>query len=398
MPVHPPSGALQTALKKQNPSEALCTRVNARLTRPHAVWEPREGFASRIRGPREPNMKKRTLITVADWNAQRWALGMVDDNSLATGTADDWAVLVKTAHVFAGIIFWEVLSTAAYELSVLCGSRKYLRTIWVHLGCRLTALLSFVFFLLLLDSRWMAEHCQASYTTYLALVYLSYSFGIFIMVMRTVAIWRGRKLPVLMSYGIWLAALALNIREVIIARAVYNPAWRGCVPTHTHSFVVNIGGLALANGLLFALMLAGLVRFRDDRPSGLVLFLWREGVICMAVVTVAEVPSLVMLGLGINDIWNVMFFPLWQAALYIPYLYVLRSLPDSCAARSALLVYTAGWLTITPKTTTTHSGTASYLSRPMQFQTRTEAQPPLDVLISISGMGTGDTTLVSVHK
>jgi hypothetical protein len=75
---------------------------------------------------------------------------------------------------------WETLSTLHYEWSVCVGKRRYIYTIWVcfsqflivqwliavqtHFGCRIAALLSFVFALVFLNSKRVAEHCRVRCT------------------------------------------------------------------------------------------------------------------------------------------------------------------------------------------------------------------------------------------
>ncbi|KZV76808.1 hypothetical protein PENSPDRAFT_679826 [Peniophora sp. CONT] len=214
--------------------------------------------------------------------------------------ARDTFYLSKTLHICIGVAVWEYSSTFDYEWDVFRGKRRYLWSIWVYSGCRLAMLLCFLL-LVVQQNGWLTQHCTAFYIAALGSSYVSLGLASLLIVLRTVAVWERRKSVMFIAYSVWVVSVAFNIRDLTFLRAYFSPDYQSCIAYDTHEFVLNTAGILGSDALLLLLMLIGILRMREARRFGIARFLFRQGVVWLALAMLVEVPVLAFAVLHLND-------------------------------------------------------------------------------------------------
>ncbi|KAI0056986.1 hypothetical protein BV25DRAFT_1831618 [Artomyces pyxidatus] len=230
---------------------------------------------------------------------------MVDNHDPAV-VIKDYLALIKMFHVLGGIYLWEVLWTCKFEIEILRGLRRHRWTIWIYLSARVNSLVMFIILVIEKDSVGFGK-CRAWDIAFFFLAYTTIASASLIIVLRIIAIWDRHIVVSGVSVALWLTSTALNMRDVALVRSVYEPVAGTCRPVQTHKSLINIAALLVSDFVLLSLMLAGLLRLRESRTSGLWRLLYNQGLIWLALATVAEVPNVVLVALNLNDAWTLMF-------------------------------------------------------------------------------------------
>jgi len=143
--------------------------------------------------------------------------------------------------------------------------------------------------------------------TSFALPYASWAFASLIIVLRVIAIWNRNILVSLISVGIWLGGLGLNIRNLTMVEGSYNTILETCVVLHTRKGLVNAIGALAVDVVLCMAMLIGLLRHAHGSSTGIWHLLYQQCIIWIVLAGLAEIPPVVFLILNLNDAWNEMF-------------------------------------------------------------------------------------------
>ncbi|KAI0062776.1 hypothetical protein BV25DRAFT_1825314 [Artomyces pyxidatus] len=213
----------------------------------------------------------------------------------------------KLTHVAGGIYIWEFVTHLDFDWHVLTGARKYRWTYLLYSGCRLSALFAVVTVFTGFDAQYRIK-CQAWVVFTFILTYLAFVFASVLIVLRIMAIWECRRLVVIVAWVTWLANTAFYIHSVITARSTWFPEAGFCVILHSIRSRINIIATLVADLVLVTLMLFGLLRWQHaGQFRGVCRFLYNQGLIWIVVVTLAEVPSTVMIVMDLDDPWNLMF-------------------------------------------------------------------------------------------
>ncbi|KAI0029593.1 hypothetical protein K488DRAFT_88592 [Vararia minispora EC-137] len=220
-------------------------------------------------------------------------------------------------HVCLGIVLWELASTVWYEWEIFSGKRRQRWTFWVYFGVRTGLLFSYVCLLVQQDGAVTDPgNCQAAFIVLLAFSYFTFALASLIIVFRAVAIWNHSAVVNFLAYGVWLASIVLNVRDLFLARATYDPQAGLCVPLATRHFLVNLCGILGSDLALLGIMLLGLLR-RQEAHFGVARFLYFQGIAWLALACTAEIPTVVLTALDISDTWNMMFHPLQLVTLCV---------------------------------------------------------------------------------
>jgi hypothetical protein len=219
---------------------------------------------------------------------------MVNFKSPAVAEQDFNVVLKHFWHVTHGIFIWEYLTTFGYEWDVIRGRRPYRWTIWIYSLTRAGTLISV----------WTSLQLVSGYIGLVAASVL--------IVFRIVAIWNKNKLIVGITTAVWLANVGVIIQGIVRIRSKWDPLLQSCVVPNTEDNKPNIVLTFISDVILLVIVLVGLLILRHE--SGIVFplgrLLWNQGIIWLAIATIAEAPPVVFIILNLNDSWNLMFqFP-----------------------------------------------------------------------------------------
>ncbi|KAH9074399.1 hypothetical protein EDB83DRAFT_1960332 [Lactarius deliciosus] len=217
----------------------------------------------------------------------------------------DYFILTKLFHAIGSLYIWETVLTAGFELDVLRGKRPYKWTIWLYLGTRYTLLLMFIMFFIDNDAGHVP--CQAFIIANFALSYISWGFASLIIVLRVIAIWGRNAVVSSIALSVWLAGLAFHIRTVTRIEVAYNSLFGACIVLKTQSGLASVVAILSVDAILLVIMLIGLLRHMHGGSTGVWHLLYKQCIIWMILIAIAEIPPVVFFGLDLNDAWNEMF-------------------------------------------------------------------------------------------
>ncbi|KAI0048708.1 hypothetical protein FA95DRAFT_1557795 [Auriscalpium vulgare] len=209
---------------------------------------------------------------------------------------------VNMIHAFLGLIIWEICTTCGFELDVLRGRRPYRWTIWIYVGCRVSALVTFMILAIETDASGLTR-CTAWDLVAYTLTYMTMGFASLLMLLRITAIWNWNTFVVSVSFLAWLASIGLNI---CVVRSRYVPLTGACTPVDSSEATPCIIGAVASDLFLLLVMLAGILR-HGTRESlavlgirGLWSILWHQGLMWLGLAVVSEVPALILIKLNLN--------------------------------------------------------------------------------------------------
>ncbi|KAI0056440.1 hypothetical protein BV25DRAFT_1920985 [Artomyces pyxidatus] len=284
----------------------------------------------------------------------------------------DYLIFLKLNHVIGGLYIWEMVTTCRFELNVLRGKRPYRWTIWIYLLVRTSTLLTIILFFIDNDA-WGLRNCKAWGIVIYIFAYIGAASASCIILIRTVAIWNFHPPVITLCLAVWLASKALNVRDVTMIKSVYQPQFGLCMPIETNKSFANTLGILVTDFTLLTTMLVGLRRLRTgDEPIGLWRLLFHQGLIWLALATIAEVPNVIMAGINLSDPWNIMF---QLTALVILAISATRMYRDLSEYGSI--------------TTFIADSTGDPMSQPLAFRRQTVSDATVD--------GATDTISITVH-
>ncbi|KAN0141813.1 hypothetical protein V8E53_000275 [Lactarius tabidus] len=252
---------------------------------------------------------------------------MVDFHS-PTVLEEDFLAVVKFWHVVDGIFIWEFFVTLDYELSIIRGHRPYRWTIWIYTLTRVCTLVAVVLNMLGFDST-DPINCQLWVIFELIFAYMAFAAASFLIVLRIVAIWDKNRIVVAIAMSAWSANVAFLIHGITRIHATWVPVQSVCAVLNPESSKANIIVTLATDVVLLLIMLAGLLRLRQNGVSlALVQFLWTQGLIWFLLATIAEVPPVVFIILNLNDPFNIMFQTPALIVMSIAATRMYRSLAD----------------------------------------------------------------------
>ncbi|KAI0061204.1 hypothetical protein BV25DRAFT_1827081 [Artomyces pyxidatus] len=220
----------------------------------------------------------------------------------------DFLAFVKFLHVVDGIYIWEFFTSLDYEWSVITGKRPYRWTIWIYSLTRITSLMAVV--VDLIGFNVTAEiNCEAWLVFLLIFAYVAWACASLLMVLRVSAIWNRNWVVMALSAGVWLTNVGFLLHGIATAKAVWVPAAGSCSVLRTADSRDNIVVTLGSDITLLVIMLLGLLNARQGGSGsfGIWRMLFKQGLMWLALATVAEVPPAVFILLNLNDAWNLMF-------------------------------------------------------------------------------------------
>jgi len=130
-----------------------------------------------------------------------------------------------------------------------------------------------------------------------------------LIVLRVIAIWNRNKVATAIASSMWVINLGVLFQGISRVHSEWSPALAMCLELNIESNTLTIVTLLVTDFVLLVSMLVGLLRLRRGSSSTFDLgsLLWKQGVIWLALATIADVtPSVIML-INLNDVFNAMF-------------------------------------------------------------------------------------------
>ncbi|KAI0318216.1 hypothetical protein OF83DRAFT_1171296 [Amylostereum chailletii] len=215
----------------------------------------------------------------------------------------DLTALTKSLHLFAGLAIWEFLTNVLFDWRILIGKRKRRWTFWVYLLCRTSSVISACLVLRAIDAT-SNVGCEAILVPGLLFAVAAFLSSSFLVLMRLIAIWDRNRWILMVGSVIWLVNFPVVVYDYTVVRGSFDPLIRGCVVTHSAGTLTAYVTFLVTEISLLSLMFAGLLRPSMPRSSSIWQTLYVQGWAWLLLALVAEVPTLVLLCLNLNDAMN----------------------------------------------------------------------------------------------
>ncbi|VDB95639.1 unnamed protein product [Peniophora sp. CBMAI 1063] len=223
---------------------------------------------------------------------------------------EDYIAIQNLTSVVCGIYIWEWTRSFTYEWDFYTGKRPWKHAMWAYLICRYSVLGAIFNMLVVLNVETPFD-CNVWVKLEIFLPYLGLLMASSLIVIRVLAIWNRHPIIVAVSAAGMMAQVALLIHGVVVAKDNWEsgPALlQGCLKMNTvQANLPALAGTSIVDALLLLLMLIGLFLRGEARHFGLGGFLLKQGLIWLALATAAELPSVVILILNLNYVFNQLF-------------------------------------------------------------------------------------------
>ncbi|KZV75845.1 hypothetical protein PENSPDRAFT_731511 [Peniophora sp. CONT] len=207
---------------------------------------------------------------------------------------------VNLQHAVGGFYIWELLLGFAYDRELLRrplthGLARWGK--WVYLACRYSALGAVITTFIGFDGASEVWVVFVFIWAFSAVVLASSLIAI-----RVIAIWHTSVVMIGLCALVLTAHLATLAYQFSHIDATWVPANSACAVMNTQTNNANITATFFTDLFLLLAMLIGLLRWRDARRAsgGIWRVLWNQGLIWLALATIAEVPSMVFVWLNLN--------------------------------------------------------------------------------------------------
>jgi len=215
---------------------------------------------------------------------------------------------MKFWHAAVGLYAWEFFNTLDYEWDVIRGRLPYRWTIWVYSTTRVSTLVGLTICLAIMDIM-TPINCQFWTSSAVILFYLSATNASLLIVLRIIAIWNRNRVVVILAITVLVITVTFHLQNITQLRSAWIPAQLACEDVKIESSLLNYLPTMIANTVLLLIMLVGLLKLRphDGGTLGLTSLLWKQGLIWLALATIAEIPPILLILLKIDNQLNIMF-------------------------------------------------------------------------------------------
>lgn len=221
-----------------------------------------------------------------------------------------WHLLVRLSSFTPPAIIsyrmssWELVSSLHYDWKLIrrpSESSPWVK--WTYLACRYLMLGAMMNILIVLDifDEMTGSHCKVLAKCLYAFPYFSHLLASVLIAVRVVAIWAYDRRCVVTVIFLLCAQTIIYTFDVIRANNT------SCHLLRTQNSQPYLTVSLVADFTLLVIMLAGLLRLKEISRLALWNYLWTQGLIWLALATIAEVPAIVFIWLNLNQVMNLMF-------------------------------------------------------------------------------------------
>ncbi|KZV75857.1 hypothetical protein PENSPDRAFT_748266 [Peniophora sp. CONT] len=224
--------------------------------------------------------------------------------------AEQYLDFIKLQHALGGVYIWELVMGIKYDLQLLKKRQRHASSIWakwVYLACRYCALGAVV--TIFAGFNVTSEiNCKVWIIFVFIWAFFAIQLASTLIAIRVVAIWHNSTIMIGLCTAVLATQLAFFAHELSQADAAWLPTNSTCLVLDTQTSKANVTTTLLTDLFLLVVMLVGLFRWREARTSDVWKLLWNQGLIWLALATIAEVPTVVFVWLNLNQVMNLVFF------------------------------------------------------------------------------------------
>ncbi|VDB95601.1 unnamed protein product [Peniophora sp. CBMAI 1063] len=251
-----------------------------------------------------------------------------------TVLAAQYLDFIKLQHALGGVLIWELVTSLSFDYNLLKKISQHQGQAWAkwfYLACRYTALGGVV--TIFAGFNVTSEiNCKTWIIFVFIWAFLAIQCASTLVAIRVIAIWNKSMYIMCLCGAILAAQLAFFFRELAEADAAWVPLQATCLVLNTQTSQANVTVTLCTDVILLVSMLIGLLRRRQARTYGLWRVLWNQGLMWLALATIAEVPTVIFLWLNLNQVMNLMFFTPEMIILVIGATRMYRALSDFTGA------------------------------------------------------------------
>ncbi|KZV75856.1 hypothetical protein PENSPDRAFT_646897 [Peniophora sp. CONT] len=217
---------------------------------------------------------------------------------------------IKLQHALGGVYIWELVVGIGYDWRLLRRKQGHAASLWakwVYLACRYSAMAGFI--TIFAGYNVSSEiNCKIWIIFVFIWAFLAIELASMLIAIRVISIWNKSMIASGLCAVVLATQLGFFIHEIADAKAAWEPIEGTCIVLDTQTSQANVTVTLVTDLFLLLAMLVGLFRWREARSSGLWKIMWHQGLIWLALATIAEVPTVVFVWLNLNQVMNLMFF------------------------------------------------------------------------------------------
>ncbi|KAH9962909.1 hypothetical protein BC827DRAFT_179781 [Russula dissimulans] len=214
----------------------------------------------------------------------------------------DYTTLIHLMHFLDGVFLWEFFTSMKFEWEHLTGKKKFKWTLLLYSWSRICAVGGTICNLIGFNVT-HSINCQQWITWNLIFNFASFTCASMLNTLRVIAVWNCNIIIAVLVFGMGLASIGFLVYGVTTVRSGWSTT---CYIEKTNQFRNPITVSLFIHIAQLIIMLIGLLRCHRTR-SGIVRFLYIQGLMCFLAATLAEIPSAVFVNLNLNDPSNFMF-------------------------------------------------------------------------------------------
>jgi len=213
----------------------------------------------------------------------------------------------KLQHALGGLYVWEIVTNLPYDWKLVTNTSRGVPLVkWIYLTCRYLTLAAIMTILTFADVT-TAIDCKILVIFAFAFAFFATQLASLLIAIRVLAIWNFKRQFVYVVALFLCTQLGSFIHTLTQIDAI-RQSQDVCSVLHTQTSLAAFSVTFAVDLFLSVSMLAGLLRWEGASRFGLWKVLWGQGLLWLTLATIAEVPTVVLLALNLNGVFNIVFF------------------------------------------------------------------------------------------
>jgi len=211
-------------------------------------------------------------------------------------------------HTIMGIYLWEILSSVDFDVKLFYKNKSSIWVKMLYLASRYSALIA-ITCIVLGENSPGGFRCKPWSVVTAGAIYSAYQCSSALIALRAILIWEKDIRVITIAVAGLLALLGVNIFDMTKVSAVHDATIGACSYADSSSASINVILLFTFDTFFLLCTIVGLIRnYSTASRYSLWRFLWNQGVIWIAIATVAELPTIILTKLNINPVLSEFFF------------------------------------------------------------------------------------------
>jgi len=212
-------------------------------------------------------------------------------------------------HILIGAYLWEYVNYLGFDFQHLVKKDDHARWVkYVYLACRNFVLLLSILELSVFD---FTDEGSCKLVSKMAIIALNISIALaaLLITVRVIAIWKKDIRIIILVVIYLLAELGFLLFEMYECSGEWDLEADVCGFVNIQKGFPTAIAVTLNDSFLVFTMLLGLLCMRSARKNRIWNILWHQGLLWLVIVTIAEIPTVIVIHLNLNPVINATVVP-----------------------------------------------------------------------------------------